>query len=236
MPFKVISQGGPTQNFMTSAANWNAQSMRHDDSMTAAGPGTVASREALVPGTRYPANTLLMTITPAAPAAGGAAPPPVEVRMPVDATFDSFLIAAGAPVIAGQRLLTFHTMQDSVDLPTTTHQTVDPATLNDAQLEERMRLLCDEILHLDRTSTDYQNKRFEIRALGRVAETRGHDAVDSGHTYTVRNGDTLWSIAAAHLGGGPRWTRIMAPNVVELQDPNAIRAGAVLKMPQPYHP
>lgn len=73
-----------------------------------------------------------------------------------------------------------------------------------------------------------------IRALGRVAVTRGRDAVDSGHTYTVRSGDTLWGIAQTHLGGGARWTRIMAMNVVELQDPNAIGVGATLKMPQPF--
>jgi LysM repeat protein len=97
-----------------------------------------------------------------------------------------------------------------------------------------MRLLSDEILHMDQTSTDYQNKRFEIRALGRVAVTRGRDAIDSGHTYTVRSGDTLWGIAQTHLGGGARWTRIMALNVVELQDPNAIGVGATLKMPQPF--
>ena len=228
IPFRVVSPGVPTQQFMASAANWNAQSMWVRDRVVAVGPGTVASVEALVAGTQYAANTLVMTIT----TSGG----PVEVRLPAQVTFDSFLVAAGATVTAGQQLAVTRTQQDSVDLPTTAHVTVDPAGLDDAHLEQRMRTLADEILHMDRTSTDYQNKRFEIRALGREAVTRGHDAVDSGHTHTVRSGETLWGIAAAHLGGGPRWTRIMALNAIDLQDPNRIRPGAVLKMPRPYTP
>ena len=137
---------------------------------------------------------------------------------------------------------TFHTTDaaatavSTINLPVTKHRTADPASLNDQQLEQRMRELCDEILRMDRSSPDYQNKRFEIRALGQEALHRGTDAVDSGHTYTVRSGDTLWAIAAARLGGGPRWTRIMALNAIDLQDPNRIRPGAVLKMPQPFQP
>jgi LysM repeat protein len=228
MPFRLLSQGVPTAEFMASAGNWNAQSMFVRDRVVAAGPGTVASLEALAVGTLYPTNTLIMTITTGAG--------PVEVRSPIEATFDGFLVAAGAAVVAGQQLAVYGNLQASEDLPITAHATVDPTTLDDAGLERRMRELCDEILHLDRASPDYQNKRFEIRGLGQVAVDRGTDAVDSGHTYTVRGGDTLWGIAAAHLGGGPRWTRIMALNVVDLQDPNIIRTGAVLKMPQPYHP
>ena len=137
---------------------------------------------------------------------------------------------------------TFHTTDaaatavPTIDLPITRHHTVDPASLNDQQLEQRMRELTDQILRMDRSSPDYQNIRFEIRALGQNAMNRGTDAVDSGHTYTVRSGDTLWGIAAARLGGGPRWTRIMALNAIDLQDPNRILPGAVLKMPEPFTP
>jgi nucleoid-associated protein YgaU len=137
---------------------------------------------------------------------------------------------------------TFHTTDaaatavPTIDLPITSHHTADPASLTDQQLEQRMRQLCDQILRMDRTTPDYQNIRFEIRALGQNAMSRGTDAVDSGHTYTVQSGDTLWGIAETHLGGGPRWTRIMALNAIDLQDPNRIRAGAVLKMPRPFQP
>jgi nucleoid-associated protein YgaU len=156
--------------------------------------------------------------------------------------------SAGAPTDAFNKAAAtwnaakFHTTDAAatevatIDLPITKHHTVDPASLNDQQLEQRMRELCDQILKMDRTSPDYQNIRFEIRALGQTAMTRGTDAVDSGHTYTVKSGDTLWGIAAARLGGGPRWTRIMALNAIDLQDPNRIRPGNVLKMPNPFAP
>jgi nucleoid-associated protein YgaU len=146
---------------------------------------------------------------------------PVEVRQPIDATFDGFLVAAGAVVTAGQQLAVFRNQQASAQLPTTTHATVDPATRNDQQLEQRMRELNDRILPMDRTSADYQNMRFEIRGLGEEAVRRGTDAVDSTHTYTIASGDTLWAIAVAHLGGGARWTRILALNAAAIQDPTS---------------
>jgi hypothetical protein len=231
MPFRVVSMGAPTQDFMTSVNNWNAAHVWVRDRVVAPSAATVTSLQALVPGTAYPANTLYMTLTPTAQGAA-----PVEIRSPIAATFDSFLVAQGAAVPAGRQLAVYRTQEDTADMATTTHVTVDPTTLDDAGLETRMRTLCDEILHMDRTSTDYQNKRFEIRGLGREAVRRGHDAVDSGHTYTVRGGDTLWGIAQQHLGGGARWTRIMALNAADLQDPNIVTAGRVLKMPAPYHP
>jgi len=227
IPLRVVSQGAPTTQFMAAAANWNAQSMFVRERVVATGPGTVASLAALAAGTVYPADTLTMTITTATG--------PLEVRSPIAATFDGFLVAAGAAVVAGQELAVYGNLQASTDLTTTTHTTVDPASLDDAALEARMRLLTDQIMHMDRTSPDYQNIRFEIRGLAQTAATRGTDAVDSGHTYTVRHGDTLSGIAAAHLGNAAHWTRIMALNVVDMQNPNLIYTGNVLKMPTPYH-
>jgi nucleoid-associated protein YgaU len=125
------------------------------------------------------------------------------------------------------------------DLPLTSYRTADPASLNDAQLEQRMRTLCDEVLRMDRTTPDYQNKRFEIRGLAREAVRRATAAgspVDSGHTRVIAAGESLWSLAAAHLGGGPNWTRIFMLSYEELGDPNRIFAGATLKMPKPYTP
>jgi LysM repeat protein len=108
---------------------------------------------------------------------------------------------------AGNRL-------DTVDVPLTSHTTVDPATLSDAALHRRMRVLADEILRMNRTSTDYQQKRFEIRGLAQEVLSRGAGVVDSGHTYTVLEGDTLWGISSRHLGRGSDWTKIMALNAV----------------------
>lgn len=128
---------------------------------------------------------------------------------------------------------------DTVDLPMTGHATADPATLDDRQLHTRIRQLTDRILTMRRNpaeSVDYQNMRFEARGLAREAHRRGAGVVDSGHTYRVRQGDTLWDIAREQLGSSSRWTAIFALNAAETLDPNLIYPGHELRMPTPYSP
>ncbi|MFJ2007420.1 LysM peptidoglycan-binding domain-containing protein [Streptomyces chartreusis] len=49
-------------------------------------------------------------------------------------------------------------------------------------------------------------------------------------TYTVRTGDTLWSIAASKLGDGNRWREIASLN--KLADADEIAPGQKLKLPK----
>jgi len=131
------------------------------------------------------------------------------------------------------------TTSDTIDLPITSHQTVDPASLSDKELFQRIRQLADKIQAMERDerkkrTPDYQNRRFEARGLAREASRRGAVATDSGKTYTIISGDTLWAIAAAHLGSGVKWTQIFALNVINILDPNLIQPGQTLKMPEPY--
>ncbi|MFJ9748862.1 LysM peptidoglycan-binding domain-containing protein [Streptomyces chartreusis] len=49
-------------------------------------------------------------------------------------------------------------------------------------------------------------------------------------TYTVRTGDTLWSIAASKLGDGNRWREIASLN--KLADADEITPGQKLKLPK----
>ncbi|OSZ58661.1 peptidoglycan-binding protein [Streptomyces pharetrae CZA14] len=68
--------------------------------------------------------------------------------------------------------------------------------------------------------------------LARVTERLKHPASWSpggGSTYTVRAGDTLWSIAASKLGDGTRWREIASLN--KLQDADDIAVGQRLKLP-----
>ncbi|GGZ80221.1 N-acetylmuramoyl-L-alanine amidase [Streptomyces echinoruber] len=68
--------------------------------------------------------------------------------------------------------------------------------------------------------------------LDRIAERLKHPASWSpgqARTYTVRSGDTLWSIAASQLGDGNRWREIAALN--HLQDPDDLSVGQTLKLP-----
>ncbi|HEY9370447.1 MAG TPA: LysM domain-containing protein [Streptomyces sp.] len=49
-------------------------------------------------------------------------------------------------------------------------------------------------------------------------------------TYTVRSGDTLWSIAASKLRDGNRWHDIAQLN--GLKDADTITPGQTLKLPK----
>lgn len=50
-------------------------------------------------------------------------------------------------------------------------------------------------------------------------------------TYTVQNGDCLWSIAKKMLGNGNRWGEIFEANKDIIKSANLIYAGQVLKIP-----
>ena len=49
-------------------------------------------------------------------------------------------------------------------------------------------------------------------------------------TYTVREKDTLWSIAKRHLGDGQRWRDILAVNPG--LEPRKLMSGQTIKLPQ----
>ena len=52
-----------------------------------------------------------------------------------------------------------------------------------------------------------------------------------GQTYTVHAGDTLSDIARRHYGKASRWHAIFEANRDQLDDPDLIRPGQVLKLP-----
>ena len=65
---------------------------------------------------------------------------------------------------------------------------------------------------------------------GGVASTE--EAVSgTGHTYTVAKGDTLSHIAKHFYGKASRWQAIFDANRDQLDDPDRIRPGQVLKIP-----
>lgn len=60
------------------------------------------------------------------------------------------------------------------------------------------------------------------------------DTVPAGaaaDTYTVRKGDTLSAIAKEHYGKASHWHAIFDANRDQLDDPDLIRPGQVLKLP-----
>jgi nucleoid-associated protein YgaU len=69
----------------------------------------------------------------------------------------------------------------------------------------------------------------DIKSTGTVA-TAQPDI--TAHTYVVKPGDTLSKIAKELLGDASSYTEIFNANRDQLSDPNVIRPGQVLKIPQ----
>jgi len=52
-----------------------------------------------------------------------------------------------------------------------------------------------------------------------------------GHYVKVRRGDSLWRIAKRHYGNGRRWTRIYNANKRKIQDPDFLKPGHRIYLP-----
>ena len=51
----------------------------------------------------------------------------------------------------------------------------------------------------------------------------------AGKTYTVKQGDTLWALAAKHLGNGAKWRQIASAN--KITDPRKLQIGRQIIIP-----
>jgi nucleoid-associated protein YgaU len=74
----------------------------------------------------------------------------------------------------------------------------------------------------------------DIRATG-AAQPGTTTGGQTDRTYTVKSGDTLSKIAKEMLGDANAYTDIFNANKDQLSDPNKIKPGQVLKIPQPAH-
>lgn len=50
--------------------------------------------------------------------------------------------------------------------------------------------------------------------------------------HTVRKGETLWSIAEKAYGNGRQWPRIYMANRADIENPDRIWPGMLLRLPQ----
>ena len=64
-----------------------------------------------------------------------------------------------------------------------------------------------------------------------VAEAAADDSEDAGRTYTVQSGDTLWKIATEMYGSGGKYMKIFEANTDILENPDRIKPGQVLQIP-----
>ena len=84
-----------------------------------------------------------------------------------------------------------------------------------------------------KTIPDWRNEIVaDIKATG--AATAAAPA-QGGSTYTVKSGDTLSKIAKSLLGDPSAYMDVFNANRDQLSDPNVIRPGQVLKIPQAAH-
>ena len=68
-------------------------------------------------------------------------------------------------------------------------------------------------------------------AAGTATATAKAPAQSGGKTYTVQAGDTLSKIAKEHLGNANAYMQIFDLNKDQLNDPDKIKPGQVLKLP-----
>jgi nucleoid-associated protein YgaU len=85
-----------------------------------------------------------------------------------------------------------------------------------------------------KTVPDWPNEVVaDIKATGAAAAGAGASGGGgSASTYTVKAGDTLSKIAQEHLGSAGAYNEIFEANRDQLSDPDKIKPGQVLKIPQ----
>jgi nucleoid-associated protein YgaU len=84
-----------------------------------------------------------------------------------------------------------------------------------------------------KTVPDWRNDVVaDIKATGGASATGASSAAAGGSTYTVKSGDTLSKIAREHLGDANAYMDIYNANRDQLSDPDKIKPGQVLKIPQ----
>lgn len=109
---------------------------------------------------------------------------------------------------------------------------------------------------LQKLATEYKKVTSEIEGVGQEAvttvagnasrytndsssttsktttQTSNTSTSSASRTYTVQNGDSLWSIAQSQLGNGSRWQEIYNLNKDQISNPNVISKGQKLRLPQ----
>ena len=74
-------------------------------------------------------------------------------------------------------------------------------------------------------------KNGKTQKVASVKKEREKNNAPKAKKYTVKAGDTLWSIAAKYLGSGAKYMQIFEANRKTLSNPNIIKAGQELIIP-----
>jgi len=95
----------------------------------------------------------------------------------------------------------------------------------------------NQIWNAIKTIPDWQKEvvadiRVTAGAHPQAAPAPAASSTPAMQTYTVQSGDTLGSIAKRMLGNASSYMEIFNANRDQLSDPNMIKPGQVLKIPQ----
>ena len=87
--------------------------------------------------------------------------------------------------------------------------------------------------HVDSVPADNGGRSPEFANVQGHSDTvpGGAGGGGGGQTYTVQKGDTLSAIAQHHYGKASRWHAIFDANRDQLDNPDLIKPGQVLKLP-----
>lgn len=79
-------------------------------------------------------------------------------------------------------------------------------------------------------NTDSNNSNKDKTAA--ISTERDASTAPNATTYTVKKGDTLWSIAKRYYGNGAKYTLIYNANKDKIKNPNLIYVGQVFTIPK----
>lgn len=104
---------------------------------------------------------------------------------------------------------------------------------NSDQMESAADLRSGMTLRVPQRATIAESARVAAPTRPAVA-ANPDNAVQSADTYTVQAGDNLTRIAERLMGDGERWDDLLAANSDQLDRPENLQAGMVLKLPTGY--
>ena len=83
----------------------------------------------------------------------------------------------------------------------------------------------------EQVKPDVSNVRSQTTSTEQITGGSGGGGSLGGRTYTVAKGDTLSHIAKEHYGRASKWQAIFDANRDQIDDPDRIFPGQVLKIP-----
>lgn len=168
----------------------------------------------------------------------------IQGRKEASISFSSFFPAASfqggsvsaAPAALKNTILAWKSSRKPVHFIVTGHVIDMYATIDSFQYSENGGDV--GTLHYSITLDEYREinvRQVRVSALTKTA-TVSRNAVRLDNTvvpktYTVKTGDSLWSIAKKYLGSGSKYTDIYNINKDIIKNPALIYQGQVLKMP-----